>query len=170
LPHIVDSKQALHRASEVNNAYRNILHATAGIVFLGTPFQGGHKGFYTAAEARVVVAMAAGAEVNDQLLKYMRDDATRGGRGELDEVVARFTELVSHPHHKFPIECYYETGKTDLKNLLQHMDELPQGFLSSLDSNGMGVVSLSPKLLAITNFCSLLRDIRRVCKEYLVVN
>ncbi|KAM3088293.1 hypothetical protein ACMFMG_002347 [Clarireedia jacksonii] len=132
--------KALHRASEVNNQCQNILHATAGIVFLGTPFQGGHKGFYTAAEARIAVAMAAGADVNNELLKYMRDDATRGGRGELDEVVARFTELVAHADYKFPIECYYETEKTDLKGLVRDMDELPQWFLSSLDSNGRGVL------------------------------
>ncbi|PQE09102.1 nacht nucleoside triphosphatase protein [Rutstroemia sp. NJR-2017a BVV2] len=132
--------KALHRASEVNNSYQNILHATAGIVFLGTPFQGGHKGFYTAAEARVVVAMATGAEANNELLKYMRDDATRGGRGELDEVVARFTELVAHPNYKFPIECYYETEKTNLKYLVPDINKLPQGFLSTLDSNGMGVL------------------------------
>lgn len=118
-------------------------------MFLGTPFQGSHKGFYTAAEARLAVALASGAETSGELLKYIQDDATCGGRGELDDVVMRFTQLVAHNKYKIPIECYYESMKTDMRGLVKNINDLPEGFAKTLDENGRAVVSFLVQIIFV---------------------
>lgn len=141
ISHIADGQKALQRASEGNSEYQGLLNSTIGAAFLGTPFRGSHNAFYSSADLRLAIALSQGVEANGELLKYLLDETTRSGRGELDGVVQRFTQMIVHNNFKFPIVCYYETRTTNFKALVKDLGKLPKGFAKTLDSNGNGVVS-----------------------------
>jgi hypothetical protein len=128
--------KALHRALEVRE-YQGILKSTIGVAFLGTPFQGSHNCFYTATQLRVAVVIHIGGEVSNELVKYLKNDAS--GRGELDELVQRFCEIVQNDDLKFPMICFYETQRLDFSKVVR---DLPPQFTKQLDSNNTGIVSL----------------------------
>jgi hypothetical protein len=128
--------KALHRALEIRE-YQGILRSTVGVAFLGTPFQGSHACFYTAAQLRIAVAVHMGGEVSNELVRYLRNDA--GGRGELDELIQRFCEMVENNELKFPMVCFYETLSTDFSKVIRN---LPPEFADQLDSDNTGIVSL----------------------------
>ncbi|KAH7370292.1 armadillo-type protein [Rhexocercosporidium sp. MPI-PUGE-AT-0058] len=111
--------KALHRSFERQSRYQNILDSTVGVAFLGTPFQGSHCGFLTATQLRLDIAISMGGETADELVKYLSNN--EGERRQLDDVVQLFCEMVSNKSFSFPIRCFYETHKTDFKNVLKNL-------------------------------------------------
>ncbi|KAI1839817.1 hypothetical protein JX266_013975, partial [Neoarthrinium moseri] len=99
--------RALHRASESQSEYHHILQSTAGVVFLGTPFQGSDETFRTAAH-------------------FLGQDH------KLDELVQVFRETVRKPQFSFPITCYYETLASDFRDLRK---QLPPDLASILQQD-----------------------------------
>jgi hypothetical protein len=77
-----------------------------------------------------------GGEVSNELVKYLRNDA--GGRGELDELVQRFCEMLDNNELKFPMVCFYENQSTDFSKVVRN---LPPEFTKQLDSDNTGIVS-----------------------------
>ncbi|RYP33044.1 hypothetical protein DL767_004955 [Monosporascus sp. MG133] len=109
--------EALCRAAESGIKYRDVLKSTVGVAFLGTPFRGSHRGFYTAVQLRIAFAVSRGGEASNNLVKYLNSDAN--ARGELDELVRLFTEMVYRKQFKFSIVCFYETLPTDFRAILR---------------------------------------------------
>ena len=66
---LADGCQALHRASERNSRYKNILDQTVGIAFIGVPFRGSHTTLYNTCHLRVSLALHMGAEANNNLVQ-----------------------------------------------------------------------------------------------------
>ncbi|KAJ8128592.1 hypothetical protein O1611_g5042 [Lasiodiplodia mahajangana] len=118
--------KALQRASEGNSRYHDILHSTIGAVFLGTPFRGSENSLYSAADLRLAIALSTGAEFGGELVGYCRG---------LDDIVPRFTQMVSHDGFKFPIVCFYETQKTCVGTLVRNKSDIPEGFRLTLEGN-----------------------------------
>jgi hypothetical protein len=114
------------------------------VVFLGTPFQGSHESFYTATQLRLAVAIQEGGEASSELLKYLRNDV--GGRGELDELVQRFREVIEHQRFKFPMVCFYETQSSDFTKVIK---DLPTEYAKQLNSDHTGIVSLHPRSMTL---------------------
>lgn len=79
-----------------------------------------------------------GGESSNELLKYLQNDAS--GRGELDELIQRFCEMVKRDQFKIPMVCFYENLPTDFTQVIKH---LPSGYRKMLDSNNRGIVSMS---------------------------
>ncbi|KAI1125082.1 hypothetical protein F5Y10DRAFT_268422 [Nemania abortiva] len=127
--------KALQRASEEDSKYQQILNSTAGVIFLGTPFQGNGKSSCSAADLRITIALSEGTEANGELVKYLREDTTCG-RGELDDIVQRFMKVVSQDSYKFPIVCFYETRKTQVGALVKRINDVPEAFRKTIDSGG----------------------------------
>ncbi|KAI0855015.1 ARM repeat-containing protein [Xylaria cubensis] len=126
--------KALHRAQEVPE-YKNMLTFTAGIAFLGTPFQGSHASFYDATQLRIAVAESMGGEVSNEMVKYLRN--SDDGRRELDELVQRFRELIEQEAFKFPMICFYETRQTDFRKVMRN---LPRAFVQELGGRESGIL------------------------------
>jgi hypothetical protein len=131
-----DIWKALHRALEVRE-YKGILRSTVGVAFLGTPFQGSHESFYTAAQLRIAVALQMGGEASVELVNYLRSDGE--GVGQLDELVQRFCEMAADGELTFPMVCFYETQRTDFSKIVR---DLPPEFAEQLDHDNTGIVSL----------------------------
>lgn len=83
-------------------------------------------------------------ETSNDLVRYLENEPSE--RGELDELVQRFCEMLAAEEFKFPIFCFYETQRTDFTKVIRN---LPPEFLKLLDSDKKGIVS-SP--LLSTNF------------------
>ncbi|PHH87967.1 hypothetical protein CDD83_8168 [Cordyceps sp. RAO-2017] len=132
---LLGSDPALHRAREVRE-YQDILRSTVGIAFLGTPFQGSNEHFYTVTQLRIAVAIWMGGAASDELVKYLRNDAS--GRGQLDEVIQRFCEMIEDSEFKIAIVCFYETQPTDFTKVVC---QLPPQFVKQLDNAYTGIVS-----------------------------
>lgn len=105
------------------------------MAFLGTPFQGSHEGFFTAAQLRVAVALTMRGETANELVDYLRNDDR--GRRELDDLVHLFCEMVNNNRSKFPIVCFYERLQTDFTKVVR---DLPPEFAKRLN-NCTGTVS-----------------------------
>ncbi|KAI0543567.1 ARM repeat-containing protein [Xylaria curta] len=136
--------KALHRAREVPK-YEQMLKFTAGIVFLGTPFQGSDNNFYNATQLRIAVAESMGSEVSDKMVKYLKN--SENGRRELDvldELVHRFRQLTAQKKFNFPMICFYETHRTDFRKVIK---KLPPEYVARLEGDESGI--LVPKYSAI---------------------
>ncbi|KAL7942664.1 hypothetical protein V8C42DRAFT_360055 [Trichoderma barbatum] len=127
--------KALYRAAESSSKFRDILKCTAGIAFLGTPFQGSHRGFYTAAQLRVTVALSMGSGAADHLAKYLNSDAN--SRESLDELVRLFTEMIFQKRFSFDIICFHETMPTDFRAVVKN---LPPEFVEHLGNDSRGIL------------------------------
>lgn len=113
--------KALVRAADAYHArrkaksYSQILHATVGILFLGTPFRGSWEAGTQNAKICIDLARAQRDEFSQELPQYLRphgrEDAG-GGPSPLDEVVQRFAEMLHHEAFEVPIVCFYETRAT----------------------------------------------------------
>ncbi|KAI1129789.1 ARM repeat-containing protein [Nemania abortiva] len=126
--------KALHRVQE-RREWKPILLLTAGIAFLGTPFQGSNETFYDATQIRIAIAESMGGEASDEMVKYLRN--TDGERGELDEVVHHFCELIEQDDYKFTMFCFYETHVTDFTKVI---GKLPEGFVRKLKGKPTGIL------------------------------
>ncbi|KAI1739554.1 ARM repeat-containing protein [Xylaria scruposa] len=135
--------KALHRAPEVRE-YKQMLTYTAGIVFLGTPFQGSDEAFFNATQLRIEVAVSMGGEASDKMVKYLKN-SNNGKRelDELDELVQRFRQLVADEKFNFPMICFYETRRTDFKKVI---NKLSPGYVARLKGDESGI--LVPKYSA----------------------
>lgn len=127
--------KALYRAAESSSKYRDILKSTAGVAFLGTPFQGSHQGFYTAAQLRAAVAISMSGEGSEHLVEYLNNDVN--ARESLDELVRLFTEMVFRKQFNFSIICFHETLPTDFRAVVKN---LPPEFAERLGDNKTGIV------------------------------
>lgn len=140
--HRADSRdsKALVRAADTwgKTGYREILKFTLGIAFLGTPFQGSHRSLCTVTEQRVAVAVAAGGQSSQELVKYLRAE---GHRGELDELVKRFCEMTTHDSVEVEVVCFYETLHTDFTSIV---GKLPAEFAKGLTVEKTGIVRSPP--------------------------
>jgi len=103
------------------------------VAFLGTPFQGSDEGYLSAAQLRIAVARSMGGETSDELVQYLKTDASR----ELDELVQRFCEMIRAKEFSFPIICFYETQWTDFTKVIKN---LPLPFVKQLDVNMKGIL------------------------------
>ncbi|XP_044720024.1 ankyrin repeats (3 copies) domain-containing protein [Hirsutella rhossiliensis] len=97
--------------------------------------RGSHESFFTATQLRVVVAIHMRGDSSSELVKYLGNDA--GGRGELDEIVQRFCEMVEDKEFKFPMVCFYETQPTDFTTVIR---KLPPEFIKCLGSDNKGIL------------------------------
>jgi hypothetical protein len=113
-----------------------MLKSTIGVAFIGTPFQGSHQGFFTATQLRLNIAISAGGETADELIKYLSNNNRE--RRQLDDVVQQFCEMVHNNRFKFPIRCFYETQRTDFKKVL---GKLSPEYRKELGENDTGIVS-----------------------------
>lgn len=113
-----------------------MLKSTVGVAFMGTPFQGSHQGFVTATQLRLNIAISAGGETADELIKYL--SSNNRDRGQLDDTVQLFCEMSTSNSFKFPIRCFYETQRTDFKKVLK---KLPPEYIKQLGENHTGIVS-----------------------------
>lgn len=127
--------KALLLASEPFGEYQDIYSLTIGAIFLGTPFQGTHEGFCTAADLRVSVAMASGAATTKELLAYLESEPNE--RNELDQLVERFSIMINHDDFKIPIRCFYETQPTDFTKIIK---DLPSSFVKRLGGMEQGIL------------------------------
>ncbi|RGP71810.1 ankyrin repeat [Fusarium sporotrichioides] len=130
-----DHRKALLLASEPYGRYKDIYRLTIGAIFLGTPFQGTHEGFCTAADLRVSVARVSGEETTRELLAYLESEPNE--RGELDQLVERFSIMINHDDFKIPIRCFYETQPTDFTKIIK---DLPSRFVKDLHGKSKGVL------------------------------
>lgn len=110
------------------------MDSTAGITFLGTPFQGTHETFGAAVDIRVLVALEAGGQGANKLVHYLRKED--GGHKELDELVQVFREMVNS--RSVPIVCFYERQRSDFRVL---RERLPSDY-NHLQLEDFGIVSL----------------------------
>jgi hypothetical protein len=131
-----DIVKALHQASELKSKYHDIFRSTVGVAFLGTPFQCSYKGLFTSAQLRIAVALFMGNEASDNLVQYLKADAS--GCRELDELVQRFRQMVADDKIRFPIICFYETQRTDFTNAI---NKLPLEFVNLLNDDNKRIVS-----------------------------
>ncbi|KAI4870247.1 hypothetical protein F4820DRAFT_469608 [Hypoxylon rubiginosum] len=125
--------KALIEASYAYSKYLEILMATSGIVFLGTPFRGSHRSFYTAAELRRVVAMSMGAETSCELLKYLQP--SEDDRSE--ELFQSFCRRIDQLPFTIRIVCFYETRQTDFTKIIK---DLPPGYKEQLGGETSGIL------------------------------
>lgn len=116
--------KAVVRACEVWHAkgeeFRNILHMTVGIAFLGTPFIGNWENGHKNAKIRLKYTQSGGGDGSEELVQYLRSDHRSDDEGRpspLNELVERFTGIVHHVSYKFPIACLYETSHTEYDSL-----------------------------------------------------
>lgn len=131
--------QALVRASTKHSKYASILNATAGAIFLGTPFQGSHKVFKDAVSTRVLLALEAngGGQAASGLVRYLQKNEEGHHNNELDELVQQFCELLRVPELAFPIFCFYETVASDFRGF---REKLPAEY-AGLVTVDFGIVS-----------------------------
>ncbi|KAF7524554.1 hypothetical protein G7054_g11381 [Neopestalotiopsis clavispora] len=118
--------RALHRASERESKYHHILQSTAGVIFLGTPFQGSDETFRTAAQQRAIVAAMTNKQGSDDLVSYLQQDH------KIDELVQVFLETAKQPQFSFPITCFYETLESNFQGLRW---KLPPDLASKLEKD-----------------------------------
>lgn len=143
---IAHEMQALVRAAESFGTFRTprtrpTLDYTVGIVFLGTPFGGSWAAGNNAAQMRLAVARSAaeeqGIQYNKELITYLQLGSV-DSPGPLDQLVARFTEMVADDKFRIPIACFYETAHTQHGALLK---KLPEGYeQTSISPHGHGIV------------------------------
>ncbi|KAI1468500.1 uncharacterized protein F4812DRAFT_371404 [Daldinia caldariorum] len=99
--------ETICRAAQAGSNYRHILGSTIGIVFLATPFSG--TGAANAASWLVVVKGIMGKDASGELIKDLVQ------RHEfVSERVQKFAEIANADLTRFPIRCFYETGKTKI--------------------------------------------------------
>ncbi|KAI0103386.1 ARM repeat-containing protein [Nemania sp. FL0031] len=127
--------KALHRSREIDR-YDDLLRFTAGAVFLGTPFEGSNERFYDATQLRIAVAVEAGSEVSQEMVRYL-ENMDKGGATELQELVRRFGEMAHSREWKFPIVCFHETHETDFTKVIKN---LPRDYLRSLKGRERGIL------------------------------
>ncbi|RTE78459.1 hypothetical protein BHE90_007052 [Fusarium euwallaceae] len=127
--------EALLLASDPFRNYQDIYHSTIGAIFLGTPFQGTHEGFCTAAELRVAVAVSSGAETAKGLVAFLKNEPDE--RGYLDQLVERFYFMINDKKLGIPVVCFYETQETDFTKVIK---KLPSKFVKTLDGKKRGIL------------------------------
>ncbi|KAF7509409.1 hypothetical protein GJ744_008132 [Endocarpon pusillum] len=110
--------KALNYAANPHNEYRFILDLTIGITFLGTPFRSSNELALTAAQLRVLISSAFGAESSSRLF-YELD----GENGIMKELTESFARLVTSKHGGIPVRCFFETRVTDVSKAIP---KLPQ--------------------------------------------
>ncbi|CAH0031463.1 unnamed protein product [Clonostachys rhizophaga] len=113
-------RSALHLASARESDYTYLLSATRGIIFLGTPFQGGQNELFTPAEQRVAVAVAMYGERATELVSYLRNDERSR---DLDELVHQFCNMIRTYSRDIDIVCYYETMPTKLDKICKGLPD-----------------------------------------------
>lgn len=118
---LVRGADAYHSKGKAKR-YSQILYATVGIVFLGTPFRGSWEAGTQNAQLWVDLARAQHDEFSQELSQYLRPHGRKdagGGPSPLDEVVQRFAELIHHEAFKVPVVCFYETRATKKSSLFK---------------------------------------------------
>ncbi|RSL89781.1 hypothetical protein CEP51_001076 [Fusarium floridanum] len=127
--------EALLLASDPFQNYQDIYHSTIGAIFLGTPFRGTHDGFFTAAELRVAVAIASGAETAKGLVAFLKSEPDE--RRYLDQLVERFYDMINNKKLGIPVVFFYETRETDFTKVIK---KLPSKFVKTLDGKKRGIL------------------------------
>lgn len=127
---LVRAADAYHSRGKAKS-YSRILHATVGILFLGTPFRGSWEAGTQNAQLWIDLARAQQNEFSQELSQYLRPHGRKdtGGRpSPLNEVVQRFAEMIHHEAFKVPIICFYETRATKKSSLFRGLppENLPE--------------------------------------------
>ncbi|KAK7749758.1 hypothetical protein SLS53_000337, partial [Cytospora paraplurivora] len=99
--------EAIFRAEQEGSKYRDVLLATAGTVFLATPFRGTDAAVQ--AQWLVTIKGIMGEQSSDQLI---RDLEAR--HDFVQQRVQRFAEIARAESIQLPVCCFYETQKTKL--------------------------------------------------------
>ncbi|KAK1760821.1 hypothetical protein QBC47DRAFT_368295 [Echria macrotheca] len=99
--------EALTRAGQYRNPYRNVLLSTAGIVFLGTPFRGSDAS--QQAEWQTIVAGVMGDRPSKQLVQALKESDP-----QLRKLTQTFAELAGDDSLRLPAVCFYEKRKTEM--------------------------------------------------------
>jgi hypothetical protein len=118
-------------ASSANSEYHDVVSRVAGIVFIGTPFRGSSAA--SAADVRVTLARWRGAAATDLLINDLKTK-----NGKLQELVETFYNLVHNPEAPIPIQCFCETGTTNIARAI-----LPRSIANQLGPYVEYVVSVS---------------------------
>jgi len=104
--------KALCLASTSEGRERETLHATQGVVFLGTPFRG--SGAASAAHIRTLIAGALGMDASSRLIKVLQNET-----GCLAEVRDRFASIARQRWQgNCRVACFFETRPTKLLNFV----------------------------------------------------
>ncbi|KAI0100211.1 hypothetical protein GGR51DRAFT_564237 [Nemania sp. FL0031] len=98
--------------------YEHILRYTVGVAFLGTHFKETDTLLYDITLMRIVAARDARSESTEELAEYLRNIKSRS---YLKEMIGAFCYLKDSPKYKFPVVCFYETEKTDVKGLVRRL-------------------------------------------------
>ncbi|KAI1176639.1 hypothetical protein F4777DRAFT_545378 [Nemania sp. FL0916] len=99
--------EAITRAAQEGNPYRQVLRSTVGIVFLATPFFGtdaARKGSWF-----VVVKGIMGKDPSGELIKDLEKN-----HDKICSRVQEFSLIANTPVTRIPIWCFYETKKTKI--------------------------------------------------------
>ncbi|KAI1506280.1 hypothetical protein F5X99DRAFT_129304 [Biscogniauxia marginata] len=99
--------EAICRAGQEGNKYRQILQSTVGIVFLATPFAGTDAA--GPASWLIVVKGIMGKEASGQLIKDLKER-----HAFVRERVQRFAEIANANSIRLPLCCFFETRKTKI--------------------------------------------------------
>ncbi|KAI1647297.1 uncharacterized protein F4817DRAFT_316078 [Daldinia loculata] len=96
--------EAICRAAQAGSKCRQILQSTTDIVSLATPFQGTDAA--SLASWLIVVNGIMGKGASPQLIKDLKE------RNDcVSKRVQKFAEIANNNSTRFPIYCFYETGK-----------------------------------------------------------
>jgi hypothetical protein len=102
---LTNTKQALNSAAIEGSNYSFLWHATVGVVFLGTPFQGTPA--FRQAQWLIAYEGLMGEKTSELVIKDL-DQRT----GVLNDLVQDFARSARMSH--LPIHCFFETRTTNL--------------------------------------------------------
>ena len=108
--------QALVSAKLHLEDYPDVIKATAGVIFLGTPHRGSNSQSKAAVIATIVSALGCGE--NSNLLKAVEKDSEM-----LNDLLHDFTRTVNIA--AIPLFCFFEQHKSDIAKVLK-----PKSFLT----------------------------------------
>ncbi|OTB04521.1 hypothetical protein M426DRAFT_11415 [Hypoxylon sp. CI-4A] len=137
--------EAMNRAAQEGNPYRDVLLNTVGMVFLATPFRGSDAA--NPAKWYIIVGGIMGKKTSERLI----DDLNREDK-ELRKLTQSFAELIQSDSLRIPGRCFYESETTKISKRL-----LPPRIASKVSS----LFKEATELLLVTEDSACLDTIQR---------